>query len=110
MSPEGIDSLDAKSLNGLVRSLLAKIDALFDQNKTLLARIDDLQQQNKALLERIAQLEGRGGRPPKTPSNSSLPPSSAPKTNVSDTSGTKKKCRKGRPGIARELCPNPTTS
>jgi len=54
MPPEEFDSLDAKSLKGLVLSLLAKIDELF--------------QQNKALLERIAELEGRGGgKPPKTP-------------------------------------------
>jgi transposase len=107
MSPEGIDSLDAKNLNGLVLSLLTKIDELFDQNKTLLARIDELHQQNKALLEHIAELEGRGGKPPKTPTNSSLPPSSGQKANVAEKSNTKKKCRKGRPGVARELCPNP---
>src|SRR5215831_2264119 len=93
MPPEEFDSLDAKSLKGLVLSLLAKIDELFEQNK--------------ALLERIAELEGLGGgKPPKTPKNSSLPPSSGQKANVAGTS-TKKKCRKGRPGVARELCPNP---
>ena len=106
MSPDGIDSLDTKSLNGLVLSLLTKIDELFDQNKALLAKIDELQQQNKALLACIAELEGRAGKPPKTPSNSSLPPSSGQKANVADKSG-KKKCRKGRPGVARQLCPNP---
>jgi len=93
MPPEEFDSLDAKSLKGLVLSLLAKVDELFEQNKVL--------------LERIAELEGRGGgKPPKTPKNSSLPPSGGQKANVAGTS-TKKKCRKGRPGVARELCPNP---
>jgi transposase len=100
MPPEGIDSLDAKCLKGLVLSLLAKIDELFEQNKKLL-------EQNSALLERIAELEGRAGKPPKNPTNSSLPPSSGQKANVADKSGRKKKCRKGRPGVARELCPNP---
>src|SRR5215468_8061803 len=96
MPPEEFDSLDAKSLKGLVLSLLAKIDELFEQNKTLI-------EQNSALLERIAELEGRvGGKPPKTPWNSSLPPSSGQKANVAGTS-TKKKCRKGRPGFARAL-------
>ena len=99
MPPEGIDSLDAKSLKGLVLSLLAKIDKLFEQNTKLL-------EQNSALLARIAELEGRAGKPPKTPKNSSLPPSSGQKANVARTS-TKKKCRKGHPGVARELCPNP---
>ena len=66
MPPEELDSLDAKSLKGLVLSLLAKIDELFEQNKVL--------------LERIAELEGRGGgKPPKTPKNSSLPPSGGQK-------------------------------
>ena len=68
MPPEGIDSLNADSLKGLVLSLLAKID--------------DLVEQNKALLARIAELEGRAGKPPKTPTNSSLPPSSGKKANV----------------------------
>src|SRR5215831_16217175 len=100
MPPERIDSLHADSQKGLVLSLLKRIDELFERNNSLLARIDEL-------LARIAELEGRGGKPPKTPSNSSLPPSSGQKANVADKSGRKKKCRKGRPGVARELCPNP---
>src|ERR1700747_3154624 len=92
MPPEGIDSLNADSLKGLVLSLLAKID--------------DLVEQNKALLAGIAELEARAGKPPKTPTNSSLPPSSGQKANVQEASRTKKS-RKGRPGIARELCPTP---
>jgi transposase len=99
MPPEEIDSLDAKSLKGLVLSLVARIDEVVGQNNSLLARIDEL-------LARIAELEGRGGKPPKTPTNSSVPPSRGQKANVADTSGTKKG-RKGRPGVTRELCPNP---
>jgi transposase len=99
MPPEGIDSFDAKSLQGLVLSLMARIDELAGQNNALLARIDEL-------LARIAELEGRSGKPPKTPTNSSLPPSRGQKANVADVSGIKKG-RKGRPGVARELCPNP---
>lgn len=53
------------------------------------------------------KLEGRAGKPPKNPTNSSLPPSSGQKANVEDKSGRKKVCRRGRPGVARELCPNP---
>src|SRR5215470_17113131 len=92
MPPEGIDSLNADSLKGLVLSLLAKIDDLVEQNKVLLAR--------------IAELEGRSGKPPKTPANSSVPPSRGQKANVSDAPATKKG-RKGHPGVARELCANP---
>jgi len=121
MPPEGIDSLNADSLKSLVLSLLTRIDDLFEQNKELLkqnknlseqnnslqARIDHLLEQISTLLARIVELETCGGKPPKTPTNSSLPPSSGQKANVADKSGRKKKCRKGRPGVTRELCPNP---
>src|SRR5215469_5355868 len=99
MSPNEIDSLNAESLKGLVLSLLAKIDDLHEHNKKLL-------EQNNALLARIAELEGRAGKPPKTPTNSSVPPSRGQKANVAGASGKKKK-RKGRPGVTRALCPNP---
>jgi hypothetical protein len=64
--PEGIDSLNADSLKGLVLSLVAKIDDLVEQNEGLLARIDEFHEQNKTPLARIAELEGRAGKPPKT--------------------------------------------
>jgi transposase len=99
MPPEGIDSLNADSLKSLVLSLVVRIDELSEQNNKLLGQIS-------TLLARIAELEARAGKPPKTPTNSSLPPSSGQKSNVGDASTTKKS-RKGRPGVARELCPNP---
>ena len=71
---------------------------------SLLSKIDELLDQNKALLARIAELEAKLGAPPKTPANSSLPPSRGQKANADATS---KKRRKGRPGVARALCPNP---
>jgi len=58
------------------------------------------------LLARIAELEARAGQPPKTPTNSSLPPSKGQKANISEAP-PKKKGRNGRPGVARALCPNP---
>jgi hypothetical protein len=76
MPPDEIDSLNSESLKGLVLSLLRKIDDLHEHNKALLARIDEL-------LARIAELEGRSGKPPKTPTNSSAPPS--PLDRSSDT-------------------------
>ncbi len=99
MAPETRDSLDKDSLQPLVLKLLA-------QNQALLARIDALLEQNKTLLARIAELEARVGQPPKTPTNSSLPPSRGQKANCSEAS-TGKKGRKGRPGVARALCPDP---
>ena len=92
MPPAVIDSPNKDSLKPLVEKLLAQIDQLLEQNKTLLAR--------------IAKLEGGDGKPPKTPTNSSLPPSSARKANVAEPGAAKKK-RKGRPGVTRELCANP---
>ena len=102
MSPETLDALDKDEL----KPLLLK---LFAQNGQLLERIDDLLVTNKELLARIAELEARQGpppkTPPKTPANSSLPPSSGQKANAAPD--TNKKRRKGRPGVARELCANP---
>ena len=91
MPPEKIDSLDHDSLKPMLVSLLSRIEELLAQNKVLLAR--------------IAELEARAGQPPKTPTNSSLPPSSGQKANA--PTPARKKRRKGHPGVARALCPNP---
>jgi transposase len=93
MSPRIIDSPNDDSLKPLVGSLLSKIDALLEQNKTLLAR--------------IAELEAKLGMPPKTPDNSSLPPSKGQKANAVGPPSGKKQRRKGHSGVARALCPNP---
>jgi transposase len=92
MAPETLDSLDAENLKPLVLQLLARIDELLAQNKVLLAR--------------IAELEAKLGQPPKTPTNSSLPPSRGQKANLPATP-RERKGRKGRPGVARTLCANP---
>ena len=54
---------------------------------------------------RIAELEAKRGGPPKTPDNSSLPPSRGPKANAEPAAV--KPLRKGRPGAARKLAENP---
>jgi transposase len=92
MPPDKIDSLDA-DVKPLVMALLR-------QNGELLAEV-------KSLLARIAELEAKLGQPPKTPDNSSLPPSKGQKSNAADASAGSKKPRKGRPGVARELAANP---
>jgi transposase len=92
MQLEAPDSLDTDRVTPLVLQLLARIDAVLEQNKCLLAR--------------IAELEARLNIPPKTPDNSSLPPSKGQK---SSTPLPVKTPRKGRPGVARALCPDPDT-
>ena len=92
MAPETPDSLDKDDLRLLVLELLGQIEALVEQNTTLLAR--------------IAELEARAGQPPKTPANSSVPPSKGQKANGLAAPAAKKG-RKGRPGVARVLCPDP---
>src|SRR5271169_1777727 len=61
--------------------------------------------QIEALRQRIAELEARPGQPPKTPENSSVPPSQGRKPNRAERRAAKK--RKGRPGVFRALAANP---
>jgi transposase len=98
MAPETLDSLEAESLKPLLLQLLARIDDLLAQNRTLLA-------QNERLLARVAELEAKLGQPPKTPDNSSLPPSRGQKANAGPPAG--KPQRKGRPGVTRKLAETP---
>ena len=61
-------------------------------------------EQITALLARVAALEARLNTPPKTPDNSSAPPSTGQKANRPEAGKTQ---RKGRPGVTRTLDPNP---
>ena len=70
----------------------------------LIALIVAQSEQITALLARVAALEARLNIPPKTPDNSSLPPSTGQKSNRPETGKTQ---RKGRPGVTRTLDPNP---
>ena len=90
MTPEALDSLSKQELIALVL-------ALMEQN-------GKLAEQNKALAARVAELEAKLNIPPKTPGNSSLPPSKGQKANKPEKA---KKERKGRPGVARKLSENP---
>ena len=98
MPPAKIDSL-ADDVKSMVLGLLEQISGLT-------ARVEELLAQNKALLARIAELEAKHGKPPKTPDNSSLPPSRSQKGNVAEAKRVKK-ARKGHPGAARALAENP---
>jgi transposase len=76
-------------------ALLAEKDALILQ----------LLSENAALKERLARLEEKLGSPPKTPDNSSVPPSQGRKS--SDGTGPKAKGKPHR-GTFRALHPDPT--
>jgi transposase len=60
--------------------------------------------QIETLMKRVAELEARLGKPPKTPDNSSVPPSQGHKPNRAERRAAK---RKGHPGAFRGLCENP---
>jgi hypothetical protein len=104
MPQREIDSLSSGGAQ-LVASLLARIDGLMVQIAARDNRIDELLAQVKALNARIAEFEAKRGGPPKTPDNSSLPPSRGQKANAEPPAV--KRRRKGRPGVARKLAENP---
>ncbi len=89
----------------LVASLLTRIDQLVAQVAARDERIEELLALVKAQNARIAELEAKLGGPPKTPDNSSLPPSHGQKPNAAPPA--KKRPRKGHPGAARQLAENP---
>ena len=57
-----------------------------------------------ALAARITELEARLDMPPKTPGNSSMPPSKGQKPNRPELPKTP---RRGRPGVTRALAAHP---
>lgn len=69
----------------------------------VLAREASFAAQIEALEKQITELEARLG-PPKTPGNSSVPPSQGHKPNRAERRAQK---RKGRPGVFRALAANP---
>src|SRR4030081_1832016 len=99
--------IDSPSSDGaqLLASLLTRIDGLMAQIAGRDERIDELLAQVKALKARIAELEAKRGGPPKTPDNSSLPPSRGQKANAEPP--PLKRRRKGRPGVPRKLAEKP---
>ena len=72
----------------------------------LVALILAQQAQIEALTAQVADLRSRLNVPPKTPDNSSTPPSRGEKPNRPDHP-PKKKRRRGRPGVARPLAEHP---
>ena len=80
-------------------------DALVTLSKDDLVGLIEAQAAQITLLTtRIAELEARLSTPPKTPDNSSTPPSKGQKANLPDRV-TKR--RDGRPGVSRALADHP---
>jgi transposase len=68
-------------------------------------QIEALTAEAAVLTKRVADLEAKLGQPPKTPDNSSLPPSQGRKPNRAERRAAEK--RKGRPGSFRALAATP---
>jgi transposase len=80
-------------------------DTLVTLSKNDLVNLIEAQASQIALLTaRIAELEAKLSAPPKTPDNSSTPPSKGQKANPPDR---RKKRRDGRPGVSRALAEHP---
>jgi len=81
----------------------AQKDALIVEQAARLQRAFEI---IATLERRIEELEKQLGKPPKTPRNSSTPPSQGNKVNAPQRD---RKRRKGRPGVARTLDASPDT-
>ena len=87
------EALQHLSTDDLIALILAQADVVAMQTGQI------------ALLEkRLAEVEAKLGKPPKTPDNSSLPPSQGHKPNRAERRAAQ---RKGRPGVSRALAENP---
>jgi transposase len=98
------EALEALSHAELVSLALGLAGALAQQAAEYDARIAELTAYTTKLEKRVADLEAKLGTPPKTPNNSSMPPSSGQKPNLPERG---RKRRKGRPGVNRALAEHP---
>ena len=99
MNRESLDALDKESLIGLVLAQAETIAALTKQ-------VEALALANAALTARVAELEAKLDLPPKTPDNSSVPPSKGQKPSAPVAPKPK---AKPHAGAHRPLHPNPTS-
>jgi transposase len=92
MNRDALRLLDKEALIDLILAQAEMISALTKQVETLTAR--------------VAELEARLGEPPKTPGNSSLPPSKGQKASEATTPKAKAQAHRG---AHRPLHPDPTS-
>jgi transposase len=93
-------ALQSLSKDDLIALSLAQSSVIDQQT----ARIEAQSIQIDTLTRRLTDLEAKLGKPPKTPDNSSVPPSAGRKPNREERRAAK---RKGRPGVCRALSENP---
>jgi transposase len=94
------DALLSLSRDDLIALILAQAEVIAQQA----AQIEALAARVATLTKRVEELEARLGQPPKTPSNSSLPPSQQQKPNRSERRAAR---RKSHPGAFRALSERP---
>src|ERR1700674_5667010 len=95
------DTLARFSKDDLIALILGQAEVIARQT----AQIEVLTRQIDVLMKRVEALEAELGKPPKTPDNSSLPPSQGHKPNRAERRAAKK--RKGPPGAFRKLSETP---
>lgn len=96
--PPDLGSLSSAEKDALILTLLARVEALSAQAAALMARVQVLESENAALRAKLRL-------PPRTPDNSSTPPSQGHK--ASGETGSRPRS-KTHPGAHRALHPNPT--
>ncbi|MFN4088261.1 MAG: IS66 family transposase zinc-finger binding domain-containing protein, partial [Alphaproteobacteria bacterium] len=87
------DALSQLSRDDLIALILSQADVIARQAAQI-----------EVLTKRVEELEAKLGKPPKTPDNSSVPPSQGQKANRGGRRAAKKK---GRPGAFRALSEHP---
>jgi transposase len=97
-----LSGLDEAAKEALI---LAQAKLIAGQGEQIQALTTRHAEQIEVLTRRIAELEAKLGAPPKTPDNSSVPPSKGQKPNRAERRAAAR--RKGRPGVARKLAEHP---
>ena len=101
MTPQPLPNLS--QLSGEEKDALIRAQA--EQIRAQAEQIRAQAEQIAVLTARLCELEAKLNQPPKTPDNSSLPPSKGEKANRAGRRG--KGRRKGRPGVSRTLAEHP---
>jgi len=108
MDRETLDSLDKNTLIRLILSQAEAIERLTRDVAELRADNSKLHADNARLQADNAELRAKLNLPPKTPENSSTPPSQGNKVSGDESETSEGKRRKPHAGADRPLHPNPT--